>query len=157
MSGFRKFSIGLLVVVFAVAVLAYYNIRRIIVHGHSMDPTFHTGQSVIIWTTVPRDSLKIGDVVVLMPPDNQEIIKRIVFIQNAQGTAQPPEMVWTPTGQQHFSVLFDEYALDHVGNKAVPPVDDHRIYVMGDNYEISQDSRDFGPVAPKQIIGKVIR
>ncbi len=142
---------------FLVAVLAYFNLKRVVVSGISMQPTFKSGQSVLVWTSVPRDSLKIGDVIVLDAQDGHDLIKRIVFIQNNEGTAPLPETVWTPGGPQPFRDLFTSYYDTTMRQGAVPPANDQRLLVMGDNYEQSEDSRDFGPIAPSQIIGKVIR
>lgn len=40
--------------------------------------------------------------------------------------------------------------------KRVQKTDDRRIFVVGDNEKESTDSRKFGPINRKQIIGKVI-
>jgi len=40
--------------------------------------------------------------------------------------------------------------------KRVVKVEDDQVYVEGDNREASTDSRDFGPVSPSNILGKVI-
>jgi len=144
--------IVLLVVLFAV-IVGFYSVKRVIVHGISMEPSFHSGQTVFVWSSVPIASLKVGDVIVLDSNDGDDLIKRIVFIQNQQHTEHPPLLVWTPDGHKSFADLFDNYvALD-----STKPGEDRRIWVMGDNYEHSEDSRDFGPIAPKQILGKVIK
>lgn len=144
--------IVLLVLLFAV-IVGFYSVKRVVVDGISMEPSFHSGQGVFVWTSVPIASLKIGDVIVLHSADGNELIKRIVFIQNQQGNAHPPQVVWTPDGDKPFDDLFYNYAaLD-----SIKPGEDRRIWVMGDNYEHSEDSRDFGPIAPKQILGKVIK
>jgi len=145
--------LGLLLVL---VIVAYFNVKRIIVSGVSMQPTFKSAQSVFVWTSVPRSSLRRGDIIVFNSPDGDEYIKRIVFIQNRYGTAQPPEDVWTTDGPQPFAYLFEDYYKD---GKSVPtsrPVNDQTIWVMGDNYQQSKDSRDFGPIAPKSILGKVL-
>jgi signal peptidase I len=144
--------IVLAIALFAV-IVGFYSVKRVIVHGISMEPSFHTGQTVFVWTSVPTASLNIGDVIVLHSNDGDELIKRIVFIQNEQGTNHPPPLVWTPDGDKPFNELFDNYA----GLDSTAPGEDRRIWVMGDNYEHSEDSRDFGPIAPKQILGKVIK
>ena len=62
LSGGRFLWLFLLGIVFLLVVLASYNLRRVVVHGHSMEPTFHNNQSVIVWTKYPTDALKIGDI-----------------------------------------------------------------------------------------------
>lgn len=152
----RKREWAVLGVLLVLAIVALFNVKRVVVNGISMQPTFKSGQSVFVWTSIPRTSLKAGDIVVFRAPDGGEFIKRIVFIQNVQGTAQPPEMLWTTDGDQPFVELFEDFYKggEHVVND--PPIGDRRIWVMGDNYSHSEDSRDFGPIAPRSILGKVI-
>lgn len=45
---------------------------------------------------------------------------------------------------------------DQIDVKRVNLVADDRVYVMGDNLEVSTDSRHYGPVTHDQIIAKVI-
>lgn len=135
----------------AVAVIAYFNVKRVVVDGISMQPTFKSAQSVLVWTSAPLSALKPGDIIVFHSPDGDQYIKRIVFIDNRTGTATPPTDVWTPDGPQPF-----EYIFEGLYRKGLKPTDDKRIWVMGDNFDHSEDSRDFGPIAPMSIIGKVI-
>jgi len=153
MSTFKTIARIVLCIALVSAIAGFYSVKRVIVDGISMEPSFHSGQTVFVWTSVPIASLKVGDVIVLHSADGNELIKRIVFIQSPQGNAQPPQVVWTPNGDKPFDELFYNYAsLD-----SIRPGEDRRIWVMGDNYEHSEDSRDFGPIAPKQILGKVIK
>ena len=153
MSTLRKVEWTVLGIALLIAVLAFYNVKRVIVHGISMEPSFHSGQTVYVLTSVRPSSLKIGDVIVLHSDDGDELIKRIVFIQNEQGTAAPPQSVWTPDGEKPFGEMFDNY--DKLASEA--RLDGRSIWVMGDNYDHSEDSRDFGPIAPKSILGKVVK
>lgn len=158
----RKREYAVLVTLLAIAIVAYVCVKRVVVDGRSMEPTFHSGQSAFVWTSVPRDWLHPGDIIVFNSPDGGVYIKRIVFIQNRQGTLQPPDNIWTTDGDQPFVLLFENfywkepYHRKLVNQVNVPPVDGRSIWVLGDNYEHSEDSRDFGPIAPKSIIGKVI-
>ena len=69
------------------ALAAYASLQRVIVHGRSMEPTLHDGDALVAWKLMPRDKLRAGDVIVFRDADGSELIKRIVFVQNAQGTA----------------------------------------------------------------------
>ena len=40
--------------------------------------------------------------------------------------------------------------------KRIKKIENHEIYVEGDNRRLSKDSRHFGPITKKQIIGKVL-
>lgn len=78
--------------------------RLVIVSGHSMDPTFHTGDLVLVW---PSDDYHVGDVAPYRVPAGQPgagglVIHRIVggdarsgFVM--QGDNNPAPDIWTPT------------------------------------------------------------
>lgn len=150
----------------ALALLVAVNFKRVEVKGISMEPTYHTGDLVIVWKTAPRSRLKRGDVVVFKSADGDELIKRIVFIADPAASTQfpPPGFPRTlsnPEGQYIPADAPPEYTFqgyfDAVLTRAKPaPPPGNTIYVMGDNMLYSNDSRDFGPISPTQILGKVI-
>ncbi len=126
-----------------------------------MDQTFHDGEYILTDKLSYRIGLpKRGDVVVFKSPRNSDVdfIKRIiglpgdrvkisdgkVFIngQKLDETAYLDSSVYT--GPQSF--------LSENQEITVPT---NRYFVMGDNRPRSSDSRDFGPVAPSEFIGKV--
>ena len=141
------------------AVLVRVNVRQGRVAGPSMEPTYHDGETVLVWKTAPRSKLKPGDVVVIRDKNGEELIKRIAFIR-PKWSPDPPFRVFFKNRTNGvlvpYGYLFGYYFIDvREGRKPVPPPG-NTIYVMGDNWEVSDDSRDFGPVSPKQILGKVI-
>ena len=152
----RKREWAVLGLLLVVALVAFFNVKRVVVNGVSMQPTFKNDQSVLVWTSVPRTSLREGDIIVFHSPDGDEFIKRIVFIQNRLGSAQPPEQVWTTDGDQPFPFVFEYFYRNGKHAPLDRPTGDRRIWVLGDNYNHSEDSRDFGPIAPQSVLGKVI-
>lgn len=141
--------------VLAVTVLAFPNFRVAKVQGHSMEPTFHTGDTLYLLKTYHTFSpLKVGDVVIIKRKHGnatgEEIVKRIVFMQNAQGNAPWPRLLETGRGPVPADVWFPQYT----GGAATVPAGG--IIVMGDNIMNSMDSRDFGPVNEYEIVGKVL-
>ena len=124
----RKREWTVLGLLLALVIVAYFNVKRIVVTGVSMQPTFKNAQSVFVWTSVPRSSLRSGDIIVFHSPDGDEYIKRIVFIQNNEGTARPPEDVWTTDGPQPFAYLFGDYYRDGKSLPTVRPVNDQTIW-----------------------------
>ena len=164
--GLRKREWVVLSLFLVMALGAYANFRRVIVSGRSMEPTFRDGEAVVVWKFAPHDKLKPGDVIVFRHgPD--EWIKRIVYIADPRhaGEMPPPDFprrIWTPRGivgdppNDQYFMTFDSYFNKvHVGFAPTPPVND-TIYVMGDNFADSSDSRDFGPIDPGQSLGKVL-
>ncbi len=158
----RRREWAALAVVLVLALLAYANVKRVEVNGISMEPTFYSGDAVFVWKNVPIDSLKPGDIIVFHSTDGDELIKRIVFIADPHDPAQfPPvgfpRIVRTVDGRPLTDdVAFGPYfSAVNVGVRPQPPAQ-NTIYVMGDNAMHSGDSRDFGPINPNQLLGKVL-
>jgi len=116
-----------------VAGLYGYAFRVVRVQGISMEPTFRNQQWLLVrplnWPTPP---LRKDDVIVF-DQDGKTLVKRVVALG---GEPLPPE---APRDRKHPSVPLG------------------RLYVMGDNREHSEDSRDFGPIAVRSVIGRVLR
>jgi len=143
------------------ALFIAFDFKRVEVNGQSMEPTYHTGDMVIVWKTAPRANLKPGDVIVFKSADGDELIKRIVYIEPRGGPIHFPDWLALPNGQRlGLSTLFNPinspYFYGRTHGQVPPPSPNRTIFVMGDNLYHSDDSRDFGPISPSQILGKVI-
>ena len=142
--------------VFLVGALAvYFTVQRVIVHGRSMEPTLHNGDALLAWKAEARGKLREGNVIVFRDLDGAELIKRIVFIQNDQGTTKPPENVQIPGSARSWKSLFRDYNSGIASGKIKSPTPANTIWVMGDNTDNSEDSRVFGPIRRDQIVGVV--
>ncbi len=148
-------AIGILLLL---ALLLRLNVRQGRVSGPSMEPTYHDGETVLVWKSAPRSHLKPGDVIVFRDTNGDELIKRIAFIRPNWKPTAPSGFYQTINGARQvpypllFGPYFEQIAL---GKKRVPP-HDHVIYVLGDNLLESDDSRRIGPISYAQILGKVI-
>lgn len=136
---------------FAVVAIPFtYGFRMVRVHGHSMDPTFHNGQWLLVrrlnWPSPP---LKVGDVVVFHK-DGELLVKRVAALGG--------ELI--PAEQQ---LPLIRRSPRHPGRWLQPVaataerVPEGQLYVLGDNPPVSDDSRSFGPVPVSTLIGRVIR
>lgn len=128
--------IGLL----AFALFCFFNLRTVIVSGSSMLPTFYSGQKLLAcsayWLVGP---VKDNDVVVVqMSKPGDYIIKRVY-----RTAGETVEWYKAPAS---WRLINGEYR--------VPPGE---IYVLGDNQAVSEDSRVFGAVPLKHVIGKILR
>jgi signal peptidase I len=134
---------------------AYFSFGRAQVVGVSMHPTLQPDQKVTILKAWKLFSpIREGDVVVIgVRPGkknrDEEVVKRVVFIQNDSGTRPWPTTITTPAGTFPTAVLFRGGLVNLTTPKG--------IYVLGDNINNSTDSRDFGAVLESEIIGKVLR
>lgn len=135
--------------------IAWRLFGTVVVDGDSMMPTLRSGESLTVMRKYKWfPDLAVGDIIVLKPDDARSdgnaVIKRIVFIQNKTGTASWPDTLMTKFGRFAAADLFPP------GN---PDCDLNRpngIYVMGDNVDHSEDSRDYGPVTVSDVYGKVL-
>jgi signal peptidase I len=128
-----------------------------IVKGQSMEPNFEDGDYLIIDEITYRfREPKRGEVVVFKNPMNehQRFIKRIIglpgetveisdgkiFISNGEKKVlQEPYLNFSFTaGDIRITLGKDEY------------------FVLGDNRQFSLDSRRFGPIKKKEIVGRVL-
>ncbi|MBB6050550.1 signal peptidase I [Armatimonas rosea] len=145
----------ILIPILLVVVGAFFSFGRVVVVGQSMLPTLKPGQRVTILKTWRLFSpLKVGDIVVIGTRDgkknrDEDVVKRIVFIQNAGGSRTWPQRLNTVSGSYPTTDLFHD---EHVSRSAKGG-----IYVLGDNINNSTDSRDFGAVYESEVIGKVLQ
>jgi signal peptidase I len=153
--------IGLNIGVAAVlsVILIYYVISPFKIQGHSMAPVLEPGERIIILKfSLQENNLRRFDIVVLDKPDDpgRKIIKRIVglpgetiavkentVIINGRALAQP----FLRKDRRAPVTAFQQNPL------YIPP---DYYFVIGDNRDRSIDSRMFGAVHRKHILGKAI-
>ncbi|MGC4047263.1 MAG: signal peptidase I [Armatimonas sp.] len=137
----------------ALTIAAYFTLGRVQVSGDSMEPSFKSGQKLTFLKNFGSAfPINVGDVIIVRPNlaienRDEEIIKRVVFVQNAEGTLPNPKMIPTINGPVPTNMLFG-------GRKKLNAPGG--VYVLGDNSEISIDSRDFGAIQKQEILGKVL-
>ena len=149
------FAFGLLILV---ALVLRLNVRQGRVSGPSMSPTYESGDTVLVWKSVPRAQLKPGVVIVFRDTNGDELIKRIAFV-GPQYARLPPAADWTTINGSRkipLPTLFGDYYARVADGRTKAPVPDRDIYVLGDNLLESDDSRHIGPIRAGQILGKVI-
>jgi len=136
----------------------YFLIQPFYVKGASMEPNFYDHEYLIINEIGYRfEAPQRGDIVVFKYPKDQSqyFIKRIVGL--------PGETIEIRDGQVYIHQEHKKYLLDEsdyldagVSTKSADKVElrDDEYYVLGDNREFSLDSRIFGPVNSKLIVGR---
>ncbi len=121
---------GLLALFFAL------NFRIVVVNGPSMEPTYRSGDRLLMttayWLFGP---IQKGDVVVIVRPTGELLIKRVVALAGEQ----VPRAYWSPL------VLM-------MGGR----VPDGHLFVVGDNLERSEDSRQIGAIPLSYVQGKIV-
>jgi signal peptidase I len=138
-------------------VFSRFVLATVIIDGASMEPTFHSGDRCLLnRTALMFGSVSRGDMVVLRDRgDNDFAIKRIVGVPHdevefrkgkvlingellEEDYLAPLTRTWTPQGDGHYKLGPDSY------------------FVLGDNREVSEDSRYYGPVSFNRLLGVVV-
>jgi signal peptidase I len=133
-----------------------------IVNGASMDPTFATGQFLIVdRLTYDFSAPKRGDVIVFEYPNDPSIyyIKRIIVLPGETFSIKNGKVTVANLANPEGFTLPDAYvAADHdsFDNLATTTMDATHYFVMGDNRAQSSDSRVWGPLDKHFIIGRPI-
>ena len=149
-----KSTVAILVVVAAAAILVatlWMPVLRI--YGTSMVPTLEDGQIVV---SVKSSSFEPGDIVAFYH-GNKLLIKRFIA-----GPADWVDIDADGNVSVNGTVLDEPYIAEKAygeTNITLPyQVPDNRYFLMGDNRDVSVDSRNtaVGCVSDEQIVGKVI-
>lgn len=154
------------VIVSAIVVIPirYYLIQPFFVSGASMVPQFHNGEYLIIDEFSYRNNApQRGDVIVFRYPKDtsQFYIKRIIGLPGETIQIKNEQVVIYDKNKQLYpwGLLLDETGYLNKGEATKGNIDlvleDNQYFVMGDNRQFSSDSRYWGPVDKKFIIGKV--
>ncbi len=131
-----------------------------IVQGASMDPTFETGQYLIVDQLTYRfETPARGDVVVFRYPKDPSkfFIKRIIGIPG--DTLRIDHSTVTITNAEHpEGVTLEEPYVEEMRPDALitETLGEHEYFVMGDNRNASSDSRVWGVLRDNLIIGRAL-
>jgi len=123
------------------------------VSSGSMEPTVCTGDVVVVDHLAARRGLGVGDIVTFpSPADGAELIKRIVAVGGQQ--VEIADAVLLVDGRPVPEPYVDAASIDGVyfGPVAVPA---GTVFVMGDDRELSVDSRAYGPIPVEEVDGRL--
>ena len=147
-------TIFILIVVSASAVLIAVLLLPVLrIYGHSMNDTLDEGDVVV---SIKGSSFKTGDIIAFYY-NNKLLVKRVI--------GQPGDWVDIDEAGNVYvnQVMLEEPYLDSTAfgetNIELPyQVPESRIFVLGDNRDVSIDSRNtsVGCVAEEQIAGKIV-
>ena len=145
---FKGLKIALIIALALILVFSFV-IGISLVSGNSMYPTLHDGQPVLYVRFIKNYSR--GDIASVRMPSDEYLVKRIVAIEG--DTVDIRDGVVYINGSP-----LDGYGYTYagVGNKYPVTIQNGQIFVLGDNREISVDSRAFGPISTSQTRGKIV-
>lgn len=163
---FFLFAVELLKIAFiSLAIIIpvrYFLIQPFYVKGASMEPSFHDNEYLIINEIGYRvNEPKRGDIVVFKYPKDptQYFIKRIIALPGERIVIKDGDVRIYNAQKPDGAVLDEsEYLLPGVktGGETDLTLEKGEYFVMGDNRDFSMDSRMFGSIETKSIIGKAM-
>ena len=128
-----------------------------VVNGASMNPTFETGQYLIVeHLTYKTSEPQRGDVVIFKYPlkPTDFYIKRIIALPGETITIEGSDVFIQKAGSSEKNKLNEPYLLFTSNNNISKTLTDNEYFVMGDNRPNSSDSRTWGALPKDYIIGK---
>lgn len=152
----REITMTLLITL-ALFIGLHYSAQAVPLDGPSMQPGLHTNERVLVNSLAYTfHGPQRGDVVVFHPPTapSERFIKRVIGLPGDTITLTPTQVIVN-------GVTLNEPYVDPappgVSENPEPQtfkLNESQYFVMGDNRSNSEDSRFFGPITQREIIGK---
>ena len=146
--------------VLAVVVVFTFAVRLIGVDGHSMVPTLQDGDRLLVLTSLLYDDYQYGDIVVLRKESflEEPIVKRVIAREGQTVDIDFVTGSVTVDGVLLNEPYINELTFTEEGTEFPLTVPEGCIFVMGDNRNHSNDSRDsrLGTVDTRYVIGKAV-
>lgn len=122
-----------------------------VVEGDSMEPSLNDGDLLLLWR--PGTCAR-GDVVTFDGGDGKERVKRVVALpgETVEVTVDGALIV---NGRFEEGLRASGQTLLKTGQSYPLTLGENEYFVLGDNRENSQDSRNYGPIQGSRIKGKV--
>jgi signal peptidase I len=125
------------------------------VEGRSMEPTLHDQDRLVVNKLAYQvHDPEVGDVVMLLHPNNpeQSLVKRVVAAPGDTVAFREGAVVLNGVVADEDFVSVDLRSFEDRGPVVIP---DGFYFVLGDHRNNSSDSRAFGPVPKKYILGRI--
>jgi len=143
-----KELIPYLIIVLVVVTIRTFIITPIMVQGESMVPTLDGGELMLL-KKYDTDYKRFDIVVINKSVEGDNLIKRVIGL--------PGETIRVRNNTLYINdrVVEDKYAYGDTGNFQEITLGEDEYFLMGDNREISKDSRTIGIIKSQEIEGTV--
>ncbi len=157
---FLNFIEILALIILVVLPVRFFLFEPFLVKGQSMEPNFYNFDYLIIDKFSYRlHKPQRGDVVVFKPPFDNRVyyIKRIVGLPGEKVVIEESKIKIFNKERPEGFFLNEDYIKGHytLGRMEISLGPDE-YFVLGDNREVSYDSRKWGPVKKDRIVGRVL-
>lgn len=136
-------------------------IRRSAVTGESMRPTLHDGTKILMLNPKYK-KIKRGDIISKYVDDKTHYVKRVIGLPNEEVRIEGINVYINGQLLEEPYAFYEDWILelDKKGKvqdrEGTWKLKADEYFIMGDNRLRSMDSRDFGPVAKKEILEIVL-
>jgi len=142
--------------------IRFFLIQPFYISGASMEPTFENNQYIIVDQISPHfRNYQRGEVVVFRYPNNVafQYIKRVIALPGEEVEIRDSKVYIYNQEYPSGTALAEQYTkgitAPHFQIASRFRVGENEYFVLGDNRQHSEDSRDFGAVEKELIIGRV--
>ena len=146
--------------VLAVVVIFAFGVRLIGVDGHSMVPTLQHGDRLLVLNSMFYDDYQYGDIVILTKETflSAPIVKRVIAVGGQTVDIDFESGSVYVDGKLLNEPYINELTFQEEGVEFPVVVPEGSIFVMGDNRNHSDDSRNsrLGTVDTRYVIGKAV-
>ncbi len=147
--------------VLAVVVLFTFVIRLIGVDGYSMVPTLQDGDRLLVTTSLLSGEYRYGDIVIIQKgtfADGDPIVKRVIATEGQTVDIDFANGIVYVDGEALGEPYINEPTYTDEGTEFPLTVPEGSIFVMGDNRNRSDDSRnaELGTVDTRYVIGRAV-
>lgn len=150
MKKFIKLAVALIVFTLTFFIVKACMPTCVIVAGDSMSPTLKDGNELTLQKT---QKVHINDIIVFTDPVTHTYsVKRVIA---TEGETVVIHAGWVYINGQKLNEYYLPKHTLTVAETNTYVVEPHRVYVLGDNREGSADSREYGTVAVKDIVGVI--
>lgn len=142
----------LIVLILIVLGLKLFVLARIKIEQTSMENTLFDGDK--IWVNRCK-APKENDIVVFKRNGNY-LIKRVIAVSGDSIKIENGLLYIKRAGESEYSLKEEDYIKEPMTNKkdmTETVISEDCIFVMGDNRNVSYDSRDFGEISTKDCVG----
>jgi signal peptidase I len=150
----------LILLVLVVIPIRVFLFEPFLVKGQSMEPNFHNYDYLIIdrLSYRFRDPQR-GEIIVFKPPFDNRIyyIKRIIGLPGEKIVIDGSKIIIFNKENPEGFVLKEDYLRETYFNERIEAnLGPNEYFVLGDNRELSFDSRRWGPLKRERIVGRVL-
>jgi signal peptidase I len=138
--------------------IRYFVVQPFFVRGASMEPTYDNGDYLLVDEVSYRFSeVGRGDVIIFrFPPDpSQFYIKRVVGLPGETVTVREGAVVVVNDANPEGFMLQEAYLEEKTSGDTTLALADGEYFVLGDNRDASFDSRSWGALPRRDIVGRV--